>query len=403
MSKIALNSNASGTGVFTIASPNSDTDRTLTLPDKTGTVNVGEGIDDNATSTAITIDSSGDVSIGTSTAGVTGLSISSTKNLGWTQSSGESLANMFRQQSSGALVTGYGYQRSSTANGFASSYSSSLSRAAASFSDSIRFYVDTASTVAAGTDITPTERMRIDSSGNVGIGTTNPGSKLVVEAGDDDGIRIDSSDDTFTGRLSFGDVSDNYIGAIEYDHNVDAMWFYVNNAERMRITSDGFLLVGTTSTTVNTANFGTRIGGSNSSTLKSFRNVGGGTTCCAFGGSAGQVQVLGDGDLENTNNSYGSISDERVKSNIVDASSQIDDIMAVQVRSYTLNETGATHIGVVAQELEASGMSGLVKTNDEGMKSVKYSILYMKAIKALQEAVAKIEDLESRLSALETN
>lgn len=38
MSKIALNSNASGTGVFTIASPNSDTDRTLTLPDASGTV-----------------------------------------------------------------------------------------------------------------------------------------------------------------------------------------------------------------------------------------------------------------------------------------------------------------------------------------------------------------------------
>jgi hypothetical protein len=38
MSKIALNSNASGTGVFTIASPNSDTDRTLTLPDESGTV-----------------------------------------------------------------------------------------------------------------------------------------------------------------------------------------------------------------------------------------------------------------------------------------------------------------------------------------------------------------------------
>jgi hypothetical protein len=38
MSKIAVAGNASGTGVFTIASPNSNTDRTLTLPDSTGTV-----------------------------------------------------------------------------------------------------------------------------------------------------------------------------------------------------------------------------------------------------------------------------------------------------------------------------------------------------------------------------
>ena len=38
MSKVAIQGNASGTGVFTIASPNSNTDRTLTLPDEAGTV-----------------------------------------------------------------------------------------------------------------------------------------------------------------------------------------------------------------------------------------------------------------------------------------------------------------------------------------------------------------------------
>jgi hypothetical protein len=74
--------------------------------------------------------------------------------------------------------------------------------------------------------------------------------------------------------------------------------------------------------------------------------------------------------------------------------------MNVKVRSYTLDRTGDTHIGVVAQELEASGMSGLVQENEEGMKSVKYSILYMKAIKALQEAVTRIETLEAEVAAL---
>ena len=38
MSKIALTPNASGTGTLTIQSPNTSTDRTLTLPDSTGTV-----------------------------------------------------------------------------------------------------------------------------------------------------------------------------------------------------------------------------------------------------------------------------------------------------------------------------------------------------------------------------
>lgn len=40
MSRIALTPNASGTGTLTIAAPNTDTDRTLTLPDATGTVNI---------------------------------------------------------------------------------------------------------------------------------------------------------------------------------------------------------------------------------------------------------------------------------------------------------------------------------------------------------------------------
>jgi hypothetical protein len=42
MSKIALSGNASGTGTFTFASPNSNTDRTLTLPDSSGTVATAE-------------------------------------------------------------------------------------------------------------------------------------------------------------------------------------------------------------------------------------------------------------------------------------------------------------------------------------------------------------------------
>ena len=47
MSKIALNSNASGTGVFTIASPNSDTDRTFDLPDGAGTIAVASQLDNH--------------------------------------------------------------------------------------------------------------------------------------------------------------------------------------------------------------------------------------------------------------------------------------------------------------------------------------------------------------------
>ena len=54
-------------------------------------------------------------------------------------------------------------------------------------------------------------------------------------------------------------------------------------------------------------------------------------------------------------------------------------------------------------------MGGLVKTRfneedpDDDLKSVKYSILYMKAIKALQEAMERIETLEAKVTALENS
>jgi hypothetical protein len=95
-----------------------------------------------------------------------------------------------------------------------------------------------------------------------------------------------------------------------------------------------------------------------------------------------------------------------MKENIVDAASQWDDIKALQVRKY--NRIGETQkeLGVIAQELEASGMGGLVEEaryydvnnnpDEETRKSVKYSVLYMKAVKALQEAMTRIETLETQ-------
>ena len=147
------------------------------------------------------------------------------------------------------------------------------------------------------------------------------------------------------------------------------------------------------------------------------------------GEDTGAVRVLiqSDGDLVNHDNSYGQTSDERIKQNITDANSQWNDIKAIKVKNFQRKDDVAKYginkkiqIGVVAQELEASNMSGLVKdevlyvstdkeviNGDKNVgdvntyKSVKYSVLYMKAIKALQEAMAKIETLETKVQALE--
>ena len=96
--------------------------------------------------------------------------------------------------------------------------------------------------------------------------------------------------------------------------------------------------------------------------------------------------VWTNGNVVNTNNSYGSLSDAKLKENIVDASSQWNDIKDLRVRNYNFIE-GQTHtqIGVVAQEVETVS-PGLVtespdrdeEGNDLGTttKAVNYSVLY---------------------------
>jgi len=140
------------------------------------------------------------------------------------------------------------------------------------------------------------------------------------------------------------------------------------------------------------------------------------------GGATIRFRIFSDGDVQNHDNSYGSTSDERIKQGIRDANSQWDDIKALKVRNFKKNDDVRQYgdkaweqIGVIAQELEASGMDKLVKNEvlwdkddpevksgeaTEGdikeYKAVKYSVLYMKAIKALQEAMARIEALEAK-------
>jgi hypothetical protein len=130
--------------------------------------------------------------------------------------------------------------------------------------------------------------------------------------------------------------------------------------------------------------------------------------------SALSFNVTTNGDVTNTNNSYGALSDVKLKENIIDALSQWNDIKALTVRKYSMKADSLdapNMLGVVAQEVEAAGMGGLITERpDKGLdgtlldtttKSVNYSILYMKAVKALQEAMTRIEALETKVTALE--
>jgi len=170
----------------------------------------------------------------------------------------------------------------------------------------------------------------------------------------------------------------------------------------------------------------------------------------ASGGTGGsevvRFVVYSDGDVYNHDNTYGSTSDERIKQNIADAGSQWADIKALKVRNFKrkddVRKYGAdaaeSQIGLIAQEAETVS-PGLVKLKDpskndvasdsafgrlytsddsetqgdnptaivgevkvaEQVKQMKYSVLYMKSVKALQEAMARIETLETKVQALE--
>tara|TARA_S200002703_G_scaffold58825_1_gene51085 strand:- start:68 stop:2518 length:2451 start_codon:yes stop_codon:yes gene_type:complete len=134
------------------------------------------------------------------------------------------------------------------------------------------------------------------------------------------------------------------------------------------------------------------------------------------GSGTDSIYIYANGNIQNTNNSYGQISDIKLKENIVDAGSQWNDFKAVRFRKYNFKaETGHethTQLGVIAQELELTSPSLVYETvdkdedgNDLGTttKAVKTSVLTMKALVALQEAIERIETLEAEVAALKSN
>jgi len=239
-----------------------------------------------------------------------------------------------------------------------------------------------------------TERMRITSSGLFGFNHTSPQFGITIAQSAND-----------IGKIGWEDAGSNKRASITCSTSTDALQFHVgtSDTERMRIRSNGQSFYFSDSSFV----FRTiRTGASNA--LLSCQN-----NASDIDSGTQVMRILADGDLENANNNYGALSDVKLKENIVDAESQWEDLKGINIRNYNFKEELGfgtnTYIGVVAQELELVSPN-LVKTipdrdnddNDLGTttKSVKYSVLYMKAVKALQEAMERIETLEAEVQAL---
>jgi len=89
---------------------------------------------------------------------------------------------------------------------------------------------------------TPTERMRIDSIGRVGIGETNPDRELDLKNSADNCIISITSSASHLSGLVLGDTADDDRGGILYNNTSDYLYFLSNAQERMRIDSSGTII-----------------------------------------------------------------------------------------------------------------------------------------------------------------
>jgi hypothetical protein len=309
------------------------------------------------------------------------------------------------------------------------------------------------------TTTSPTERMRIDSSGNVGIGG-NPIKKLDVV----DTVNGAYSTNTqqavarFFNKTNDGTVNSAFINLQcssdnEGSNPVAAIGVVSegtssNNGacviatrsgggilERMRITSGGYLNAGAYTSSSNTHH---KIVTTRASS-ETFRVENNSTTpygqIIRYGAAApdttdnwflvcedqffSRLIIWSNGNVINRNNSYGGYSDIKLKENIVDATPKLNDLMKVKVRNYNLIGDDKKQIGVIAQELEevfpnmideSIDFENKEVTDEEGnvsiekvdlgttTKSVKYSVFVPMLIKSIQELKAEIELLKTQIN-----
>ena len=277
---------------------------------------------------------------------------------------------------------------------------------------------------------TSAERMRITSGGNVLIGTQTAANfganRTTVQINGADGSGYSTS---YNGALASYIFSSSAGTDIVEARNL-YMSFATNALERMRITSAGTVLVGVSD--INSSAMSAFVSGYNGIGSKVSNNA-----FYLFSGlntsDATTFFVLGNGDVRNTNNSYGAISDIKLKENIEDATPKLDDLLKVKIRNYNLIGDDKKQIGVIAQELEEVfplmvdeledfeevevpqlDEEGNEVLNEDGelvttkqrvskgttTKSVKYSVFVPMLIKAIQEQQEQIQELKTEIDSL---
>lgn len=273
-----------------------------------------------------------------------------------------------------------------------------------------------------------TEKVRIDSSGNMGIGITPPawagfkvldiGSVTSLWAiGSGAGTSYYSNNLYYNGSAR---IYKNTGEATEYTQGGGTHQWYtaasgtagdsVSLSERVRITSAGALLIGQTSVSFagglcltknaqdSIAIFENSTGTSGGQCIRGILGANNNNTSSyLFVGSAAsndQIYIFGSGNVVNRNNSYGALSDIKLKENVVDASPKLADVMQLKVRNFNFKtDPDSKQIGFIAQEFEEVFPSLIDNTTspndpDDVIKAIKTSVLVPILVKAIQELKA---------------
>jgi len=267
------------------------------------------------------------------------------------------------------------------------------------------------------------ERMRIDSSGNVGIGSTTPTVRLNVAGnqinyGTNPYIALSSAYNTTPAYLQYN-TSTFECKLLNTGSSSNGFITFATGAgdERMRIDSNGNLLVGTTSQLDGERLLSYRSTDAVSAMFANASNTGSYTIQVRNYGTSGDRRLIrlmqgstpsdcGAIYYNGTLTVYATTSDERLKKNISDSQSGISKLSNIKIRSFDWKESNThTDFGVVAQELYEVAPEAVLK-GDEGTEiketwQVDVSTLVPAMIKAIQEQQILIEKLTTRLNALE--
>jgi len=254
------------------------------------------------------------------------------------------------------------------------------------------------------------ERMRIDASGNVGIGTTSPSERLQVNV--QDGVRLGSSGNVSYARIGSA-VTGETTAEISYARATGSTIFSQGNTgsaltERARITSDGNLLVGTTSESLGGTTSRLNVQIQNTSTRGiAIQNGGVGTsTAIVFVNSVG----VGCGfiNVSDSSTAYNTSSDYRLKHDVQPLAGGLAVIAALKPSTYKWNADNSLGEGFIAHELATviphavTGEKDAV--NEDGSikpQGVDYSKVVVHLVAAVQELAAKLEAAEARIATLE--